>query len=126
MLLEINDFGQKDVFSSTNVFSEEDFVKKGAQDLIRKNWNEICYVHEDYDIHDVNYELKAVGLPSNSFFTSCSMGFVIGADIEILQFEKKYRTRYKQSQKRNWGICRKNKTSAINYDERVHKYFRNK
>ena len=88
MLLEINDFGQKDVFSSTNVFSEEDFVKKGAQDLIRKNWNEICYVHEDYDIHDVNYELKAVGLPSNSFFTSCSMGFVIGADIEILQFEK--------------------------------------
>ena len=88
MLLAIDDFGKKDVFSSTNIFSEEDFVKKGAQDLLRKNWNEICYVYDDYDIHDVNYELKAVELPSNSFFSSCSFGFVIGADIEILEFEK--------------------------------------
>ena len=38
---------------------------------------------EDYDIHDVNYELKAVGLPENSFFSSCSIGFIIGADIDI-------------------------------------------
>ena len=88
MLLDIDDFGKKDVFSSTNIFSEEDFVKKGAQDLLRKNWNEICYVYDEYDIHDVNYELKAVGLPSNTFFSSCSFGFVIGADIEILEFEK--------------------------------------
>jgi hypothetical protein len=88
MLLDISDFGKKGVFSSTNIFSEEDFVKKGTQDLLRKNWNEICYVHDDYDIHDVNYELKAVGLPSNSFFSSCSFGFVIGDDIEILEFEK--------------------------------------
>ena len=88
MLLDIKDFGKKDIFSSINVFSEEDFVKKGAQDLLRKNWNEICYVYDDYDIHDVNYELKAVGLPSNSFFSSCSLGFVIGDDIEILEFEK--------------------------------------
>ena len=88
MLLDIKDFGKKDIFSSINVFSEEDFVKKGAQDLLRKNWNEVCYVYDDYDIHDVNYELKAVGLPNNSFFSSCSLGFVIGDDIEILEFEK--------------------------------------
>ena len=88
MLLGISDFGNKNIFNSSNIFSEEDFVKKGVQDLLRKNWNEICYVYDDYDIHDVNYELKAVGLPSNSFFSSCSIGFVIGADIEILEFEK--------------------------------------
>ena len=88
LLLGINDFGNKDIFSSKNIFSEEDFFKKGTQDLLRKNWNEICYVYDDYDIHDVNYEIKAVGLPSYSFFTSCSLGFVIGADIEILEFEK--------------------------------------
>ena len=88
MLLGINDFGSKDIFSSRQIFTEEDFVKKGAQDLIRKNWNEICYVYDDYDIHDVNYEIKAVGLPSNSFFSSCSLGFVIGNDIEVLEFEK--------------------------------------
>ena len=88
MLLGINNFGDKDIFSSTNIFSQEDFIKKGGQDLIRKNWNEICYVYDDYDIHDVNYEIKAVGLPNNSFFSSCSFGFVIGADIKILEFEK--------------------------------------
>ena len=88
MLLGIKDFGNKDIFSSSVVFSEEDFVKKGVQDLIRKNWNEVCYVYDEYDIHDVHYELKAVGLPSNSFFSSCSIGFVIGSDIEILEFEK--------------------------------------
>ena len=88
MLLGIKDFGKKDIFSSSVVFSEEDFVKKGVQDLIRKNWNEVCYVYDEYDIHDVHYELKAVGLPSNSFFSSCSIGFVIGSDIEILDFEK--------------------------------------
>ena len=88
MLLGINDFGQKDIFSSSNIFTEEDYNKKGIQDLLRKNWNEICYVYEDYDLHDVNFELKAVGLPSNSFFSSCSFGFIIGADIDILEFEK--------------------------------------
>ena len=88
MLLGIKDFGSKDIFSSSNIFTEEDFVKKGVQDLIRKNWNEICYVYDEYDIHDVHYEIKAVGLPSNSFFSSCSLGFIIGADIEILEFEK--------------------------------------
>ena len=37
MLLGINDFGQKDIFSSSNIFTEEDYNKKGIQDLLRKN-----------------------------------------------------------------------------------------
>ena len=89
MLLGINDFqNAKSIFDSTHVFVEDKDENLKAQDLLRKNWNEICYVYEDYDIHDINYELKAVGLPPNTFFTSCSIGFVFDTDVEILEFEK--------------------------------------
>ena len=43
--------------------------------ILRKNWHEVCYVYDDYDMHDVNYEIKAVGLGPFSFFNSCSNGF---------------------------------------------------
>ena len=89
MLLGIQDFGKvSDIFSSTKLFGNEDYDNFRKQDLLRRNWNEICYVYDDYDIHDVHYELKAVGLPPNTFFTSCSVGFVLDTDIEILLFEK--------------------------------------
>ena len=88
MLIGINDFGKEnDIFSSTNIFKEEDYENCRQQDLLRKNWNEICYVYEQYDIHDIHYELKAVGLPPNTFFSSCSIGFVFDTEVEILQFE---------------------------------------
>ena len=88
MLLGVQDFGKiSEIFSSANIFKEDDYDKFRSQDLLRKNWNEICYVYENYDIHDVNYELKAVGLPPRTFFTSCSMGFVFDTDVEILTFE---------------------------------------
>ena len=51
--------------------------------LIRKNWHEICYVYDDYDIHDIYYDIKAVGLSGNSFFPLCSQGFNYNKDIEI-------------------------------------------
>ena len=89
MLIGINDFkNAKSIFDSTNIFVEDKDENLKAQDLLRKNWNEVCYVYEDYDIHDINYELKAVGLPPNTFFTSCSIGFVFDTDVEILEFEK--------------------------------------
>ena len=99
MLLGIQDFGKvSDIFSSTNLFGNEDYDNFRKQDLLRRNWNEVCYVYEDYDIHDVHYELKAVGLPSNTFFTSCSVGFVLDTDIEILLFEKDgQKTKYNYS-----------------------------
>ena len=88
MLLGIQDFGKiSEIFSSANIFKEDDHDKFRSQDLLRKNWNEVCYVYEDYDIHDVNYELKAVGLPPKTSFTSCSMGFVFDTDVEILTLE---------------------------------------
>ena len=55
--------------------------------ILRKNWNEVCYVYDDYDIHYANFEIKAVGLGPFSFFNSCSTGFYMGKDIEIISLE---------------------------------------
>ena len=64
---------------------ENESLEKSA--LLRKNWNEVCYIYDDYDIHEVNYELKAVGLPKGSSFNRTSFGFIIGKKIEILEFK---------------------------------------
>ena len=90
-LIQINDFGKNiDLFRSTILFDnkkerEENRIREPK--ILRKNWNEVCYIYDDYDMHDVNYEIKAVGLGPFSFFNSCSNGFYMGKDIEILDFE---------------------------------------
>jgi len=88
MLLSIKDFSKaKDIFSSMYLFNNEKEENYTKQELLRKNWKEICYIYDEYDIHDINYELKAVGLPENVFFSSCSFGFIMDTDIQILEFE---------------------------------------
>jgi len=88
MLLSIKDFSKvKDIFNSMYLFNNEKEENYTKQDLLRKNWKEICYIYDEYDIHDVNYELKAVGLPENIFFSSSSFGFILDTNIEILEFE---------------------------------------
>ena len=88
MLLSIKDFSKaKNIFDSMYLFNNEKEENYTKQELLRKNWKEICYIYDDYDIHDVNYELKAVGLPENVFFSSCSFGFILDTDIQILEFE---------------------------------------
>ena len=90
MLLGIQDFRNlKDIFSSKLLFNEENinYENYQKQDLLRKNWNEICYVYDDYDIHDINYELKAVGLPENVYYSKASNGFTLDRIIEIIEFE---------------------------------------
>ena len=76
-----------DFYSSRYVFKgrEEDMIENYIDEpqLIRKNWHEICYVYDDYDIHDIYYDIKAVGLSGNSFFPLCSQGFNYSKDIEI-------------------------------------------
>ena len=88
MLLGIEDFSNtQDIFNSFYLFQEKDEQNYDKQDLLKKNWNEICYVYDDYDIHDVNYELKAVGLPENVCFTCASFGFYLEFEYQILEFE---------------------------------------
>ena len=90
-LIGINDFSKNiDLFKSRIIFDnknewEENRIREPK--ILRKNWHEVCYVYDNYDMHDINYEIKAVGLGPFSFFNSCSNGFYMGRDIEILGLE---------------------------------------
>ena len=90
-LIKINDFGKnKDLFKTIVLFNNKNEAQENnirEPKILFKNWNETCYIYDDYDIHDANFEIKAVGLGPFSFFNSCSNGFYVGKDIEIIDFE---------------------------------------
>ena len=71
--LLINPKGSKeDLYKTIYLFNqdqEEEEIDSGDGQLIKKNWHEICYVYDDYDIHDIYYTLKAVCLYENSSFS---------------------------------------------------------
>ena len=54
--------------------------------LLKKNWHEICYVYDDYNIRDIYYEIKAVGLSRNSYFPTGSHSFYYDTKYEIQSF----------------------------------------
>ena len=88
MLLTIKDFSKaKDIFNSMHLFNNEKEENYTKQELLRKNWKEICYIYDDYDLHDITYEIKAVGLPEGYAFTKSTLGFILDTDIQILEFE---------------------------------------
>ena len=89
MLLDIKEYLNSDnIFKSTNLFKEDDNnEKQECQNLLRKNWDEKCYIYDDYDLYDINYELKAVGLPPNVYYSSATFSFYIGTFVEIIEFE---------------------------------------
>ena len=90
-LIGINDFGKNmNLFKSTILFDNQNDVEENNSSkakILKKNFNEVCYVYDDYDIHDINYEIKAVGLGGYSFFNNFSHGFYIGKEIEIITLE---------------------------------------
>ena len=55
-------------------------------ELLKKNYHEICYIYDDYDIHDIYYTLKAVGLPDNESFLESNYSFYSNNKIEIIDF----------------------------------------
>ena len=90
-LIKVKDFRKQiDLFKSTILFKNQKETKENNTKnpkILSKNWNEVCYIYDDYDIHDVNFEIKAVGLQPYSFFDSNSKNFNIGKDIKIIDFE---------------------------------------
>ena len=82
---------KEDLYKTVNIFkeTEEDFLieqyTEEAQ-LLRKNYHVICYVHDDFDVYDIYYDLKAVGLRRHEFFRKCSHPFKYGKDIEVQCF----------------------------------------
>lgn len=47
----------------SNIYEYENYNDK--QKFILNNWYETCCIYDEFDIHDVFCELKAVGLPVN-------------------------------------------------------------
>ena len=59
----------------------EDYIDEPK--LIRKNWEEKCYIYDDKDIHDVFYDIKAVSNDNKLIFNSCSYAFDYDKSIKI-------------------------------------------
>ena len=79
----INLFKSNYFFNNKNNLEEKDIK---TPTILTKNWHETCYVYDDYDIYDVNFEIKAVGL-SSGYFDSFSNSLGFKEDIEIINFE---------------------------------------
>jgi len=90
-LIKVKDFRKQiDLFRSSILFNNKNDAKENRAKnpkILSKNWNEVCYIYDDYDVHDINFEIKAVGLQPYSFFDSNSQNFYIGKDIKIIDFE---------------------------------------
>ena len=88
MLFGIKDFGKADnIFKSMYIFKQDETEDYDTQNLLKKNYHVTCYLNDEYDIYDINYELKAVGLPDDMMFNSSSFGFAMDTHIEIILFE---------------------------------------
>ena len=81
---------KEDLYTTVNIFkhSESDLLEQYIDEaqMLRKNYHVICYVYDDYDIYDVYYDLKAVGLRRGEYFPKCSHGFSYDKEIEIQSF----------------------------------------
>ena len=103
IILGLNNFKEKKMLQSYILFNSRiNGVKedKFKSQLLRKNWHEICEVYDNFDIHEINFVLKAVGLRQNMYFQSCSQGFPIGADLEFMELfinNRKMQIKYSNS-----------------------------
>ena len=90
-LIGVKDFGKnKDLFKTTVLFNDKDIDKEDQNKeptIFKKNWHEVCYIYDEYDIHDINFEIRATGLDAYTSYSSYYLGFVSGKDYEILELE---------------------------------------
>jgi hypothetical protein len=79
-----------DMYKTTNLFkeNEQDLVEMyiDESELLRKNYHEICYMYDDYEIYDIYYELKAVGLGEYQVFRNCTHSFGYSNKIQMQKF----------------------------------------
>ena len=100
---------KEDLYKTINLFSKEkDVSSSKIPQLLEKNWHEICYVYDDYDIYDVNFILKAVGLSNNSSFQDYSFKVKTNCEVELLTVNEKKINFKKRSYMVNFKIYLKN------------------
>ena len=117
---------KEDIYKTINLFrKEEDIYSSDNPQLLEKNWHEICYIYDDYDIYDVTFILKAVGLTNNSSFQYYSFRIKINCEVELLTVNEKKinykKTRYMVNFKINLKNLEKSKIH-IKYKHLKNKY----
>jgi len=65
-----NQISNKNNYANLNEDLIENYIDEPK--LIRKNWIEKCYIHDDKDVHDVVYDIKAISEDKKLIFNSCS------------------------------------------------------
>ena len=86
--LMISKRNPNEIYQSKFLFSENNKKEKiNKIGLLYKDWNEKCFIYNDYDIHEINFELKAVGLPPRICLNNCSIGLNLESSIEILELQ---------------------------------------
>ena len=77
-------------YDSRNLFKEgkEDLIENNTQKskLLFKNWHQICYIYDDYDLHDIYYDVKVVGLPENEHTKVQQYYFDTSSIIEVQKY----------------------------------------
>ena len=116
---------KEELYKTINLFSkEEDVQKAGYAQLYEKNWHEVCYVYDDYDMYDVYFILKAVGLSKNSTFEKGSFSLKSNSTVNLLTVNDKKTEFKKYSYRIEFKINLKNLQTA-----KIHikyKHFKNK
>ena len=78
-----------DIYQTINLFKNKDELSENPEEskLLKKNYHEICYIYDDYDIHDIYYTLKAIVLTKYGNFSYASFYFNGYNKIEIQEFD---------------------------------------
>ena len=114
MLLGIKNSDEVDkVLKTKYIFKGNDIDNNLDQQpkIVMKNWYEICHINDDYDIYDITYEIKAVGLPKDMLFNSYTHNFInydLNVNNETILFE------IDGIKQNNYEICSNTITFDIN------------
>ena len=87
------------IYTTVNIFKNKDELSEelDKSKLLRKNYHEICYIYDEYDMHDIYYTLKAIVLPNQGSFSLASFYFPGLNKIQIQEFDlDDIATEYKQ------------------------------
>ena len=83
--------------ASDNNYKNADYPR-----LLRQNWQEICYIYDDYDIHDIKYIIKAIGFKGDQKAKIDYLGLPLKAKHEILSlYIDGMKSKYKYLDKMN-------------------------
>ena len=58
--IDLKSFNLFDILDNDND-NNNNYENADYPRLLRQNWQEICYIYDDYDIHDIKYIIKAIG-----------------------------------------------------------------